>query len=252
MPYNVAENAGRIRLEERGEGENMRIAIVDDEAEQREQLERYVNDYCKERGTWCECVPFSSGLDFVSDYVVPFDVILLDIEMPDMDGLTAAKKIRKIDGQAVIIFITRMAKYAIKGYEVDAMDFMVKPVSYFNLSVKLNKAMRYVSRHRSFSILSEGDTIVLGEDDILYIEGYNQYAIYHTLSGNYKVHTSLKAAEEKLGKGFSRCNNSFIVNLNYVSRVSATTVQVGEDVLPVSRARKKSFLDELNRYLGGI
>lgn len=229
----------------------MRIAIVDDDKEEREELQGYVQIYCKERKVSCECQMFSSCMDFVSDYI-PFDIVLLDIEMPDMDGLTGAKKLRKLDEHVVIIFITHMAQYAIRGYEVDALDFMVKPVSYFNLSLKLTKAMKIVSRRRVFSIVSAGSTVILGDSDIYYIEGYNQYVVYHTKTGTYKVHSSLKAAEEKLGSSFSRCNNSFIVNLNYISRIDGTSVQVGEDVLSISRGKKKSFMDSVNRFWGGI
>ena len=230
----------------------MRIAIVDDEAEQRQLLAGYVSEFAKQKQIRAECVEFASCLDFVSDYKVPFDVILLDIEMPEMDGLAAAKKLREVDTRAVIIFVTNMAQYAINGYEVDAMDFMVKPVSYFNLSLKLNKALRYVSRQKSFVISAGGTTVVLGREDIYYVEGHNQYVVYHTGKGEYKVHASLKATEESLGGGFSRCNNSFIVNLMYVSATDANSALVAGERLPMSRARKKSFTDDLNRFLGGL
>jgi DNA-binding LytR/AlgR family response regulator len=230
----------------------MRVAIIDDDAEQRSTLVEYVERYSKEKSIIIECKCFTSGLDFVSEYNNPYDIILLDIEMPQMDGLQTAKDIRAVDQHAAIIFITHMAQYAIKGYEVDAMDFMVKPVGYFNFSLKLTKAIKHVKSNAKFSVTSDRTTIVLSEDDIYYIEGLNQYIIYHTAGEDYKVHATLKAAEARLSSHFSRCNNSFIVNLQYVTKIDNTEVCVGQYRLPISRGRKKEFMDDLNKFLGGI
>lgn len=230
----------------------MRIAVIDDDAKQRKELFSYVEKYFSERGMSYECQTFPWGIDFVSDYSVPYDIIFLDIEMPGMDGLTAAKKIREVDSHVVIIFITRMAQYAIKGYEVNAMDFMIKPVEYFNLSLKLARAVKSVLRRKTFSVVSEGRTIVLSEDDVYYVEGCNQYVVYHTEKENYKVHDTLKNTEQNLSSSFSRCNNSFIVNLNYVSKIDGNDVFVGREILPVSRARKKGFMEDLNKLLGDV
>lgn len=230
----------------------MRLAIVDDDAQQRALLEEFVKKYFDERGQRFQCVCYASSVDFVSDYNVPFDIILLDIDMPHLNGIDAAKKIRRVDEHAVILFITHMAQYAIRGYEVQALDFMVKPVTYFNLSAKLTRALRQIPRRHTFTINTEGKLLFLSEDDVLYIEGNNQYVIYHTASGNYKVHSTLKEAERQLHGGFSRCNNSFIVNLRYLSRVEGGEAVVQDSHLPISRGRKKPFLEDINRYLGGL
>lgn len=229
----------------------MKIAIVDDEKKQREQLNEYVLRYLREIGQVAECALFSSSIDFVSDYT-HYDIILLDIEMPDLNGMDAARKIRRTDTEAVIIFITRMAQYAICGYEVDALDFMVKPVSYFNLSVKFEKAFRSIPRKKICSVISDGTTYLLDERDIFYIEGSNQHVIYHTFRGNYKVYKTLKAVESTLGKEFSRCNNSFIVNMRYLTCINGTDAVVCGERLPISRGRKKLFMEDVNRYLGGL
>lgn len=231
----------------------MRIAIVDDDEKQRKQLREFVERYSSEKSLDAVCFEFQSGLNFASDYTEPFDIILLDIEMPLMDGLTAAQYVRKTDEEAVIIFITHMAQYAIKGYEVNALDFMVKPVTYFNLATKLNRALKVLPRRNILKLdIAGGGTQILPLKDIHYVEGSNQYVIYHTLDREFKVHTSLKAAEEKLGRGFARCNNSFIVNLAHVSSIVGNDVYVGKVSLPISRSRKKEFVADVNRYFGGI
>ena len=231
----------------------MRVAIVDDDEKQRKQLRDYVEKYASEKSLDAVCFEFNSGLNFASDYTEPYDIILLDIEMPLMDGLTAAEYVRRTDGEAVIIFITHMAQYAIKGYEVDALDFMVKPVTYFNLAAKLNRAVKVLPRRNILKLdIAGGGTQIIPLKDIYYVEGSNQYVIYHTLDREFKVHTSLKAAEEKLGRGFARCNNSFIVNLSHVSSITGNDVYVGKVPLPISRARKKDFVSGVNRYFGGL
>lgn len=169
----------------------MRLAIVDDDEKQRKQLKEYVEKYSGEKGLDLVCFEFESGLNFASDYKEPFD-----IEMPHMDGLTAAEYVRKTDGEAVIIFITRMAQYAIKGYEVNALDFMVKPVTYFNLATKLNRALKVLPRRGVLKLdIAGGGTQILSLKDIHYVEGSNQYVIYHTLDREFKTHTSLRDAE---------------------------------------------------------
>lgn len=230
----------------------MRIAIIDDEANQRETLKEYVSQYFSKKQKSYECFLFERALDFVDSYNAHYDIILLDIDMPGMDGMTAAKKIREKDEHVAIIFITNMAQYAIKGYEVNATDFMLKPVSYFNLSLKLDKAITLLSRQRTFSFISEGRTIVLSEDDVYYIEGNNQYVLIHTQKENYKVHQSLKGIEGQFGAAFCRCHNSFLVNLNYVYSIEGNDAIIGENRLPISRDRKKPFLESLNRYIGGF
>ena len=111
----------------------VRIAIVEDDDACRAQLEAYVRRYGGETGGEFQITSFSDGLDIAEDYRPIYDSILLDIEMPRLDGMTAAERIRSFDPGVILIFITNMAQYAIKGYEVDALDFVLKPVGYFSL-----------------------------------------------------------------------------------------------------------------------
>lgn len=231
----------------------MRIAVVDDERSERSRLRKLIALFAEQSGRVLEVEEYSSGLDFVSDYYYPFDIIFMDVEMPLMDGLECMKTLRKMNSTAVLIFVTRLSQYAIQGYEVDAMDFMVKPVSEANLFLKLGKAIAQAERFaRKVAVTHNGAVHVIPLESIYYVEGSNQYVVFHTREAELRVHTTLKKAEEKLGLGFSRCSNSFILNLSCVDRVSANDVVVKGTVLPLSRSRKKQFLNDLNRYLGGV
>ncbi len=122
----------------------MKVAVVDDVPRDAQLLVRYLQQFQGEQGISIQIVPFYSSIDFLEEYDGAYDIVFLDIEMPGSDGLTTAREIRNRDDAVAIIFITNMAQYAIRGYEVNAVDFMVKPVGYFNFSQKLAKAIRFL------------------------------------------------------------------------------------------------------------
>ena len=117
------------------------IAIVEDEEAYAKQLTEYIEKYQRESGKSIRVIRFSDGDEIVEKYTGEYDIILMDIQMKFMDGMSAAEAIRKQDTKVVIMFITNMTNYAIRGYEVDAMDYVLKPVSYFAFSKKLDRAM---------------------------------------------------------------------------------------------------------------
>ena len=131
----------------------LRVAIVEDDAGYANQLTEFLNRYGKENDEEIHLTIFRDGLDIVEDYQPVWDIILLDIEMPLLDGMSAAERIRALDPAVILIFITNMAQYAIKGYEVDAMDFVLKPVNYFAFNMKLHKACRVLGERSTASVL---------------------------------------------------------------------------------------------------
>ena len=128
----------------------IRIAIVEDEAAVRQQLEGYVQRYTRQYGTEFEVHLFEDGIEILDDYRPVYDLILLDVEMKHLDGMETAQRIRALDNEVNLIFITNMAQYAIKGYAVGALDYVLKPVPYFAFSQQLQKAeaqLRRRARH---------------------------------------------------------------------------------------------------------
>ena len=119
----------------------IQIAIVEDEEIYVKQLTEYIQKYQTERGKSIKVTVFGDGEDIIENYSGGFDIILMDIQMRFMDGMTAAEKIRQMDQKVIIMFITNMIQYAVRGYEVDAMDYVVKPVEYFSFSQKLDKQL---------------------------------------------------------------------------------------------------------------
>lgn len=126
----------------------IKIAIVEDEAMYAKQLEEFLHQYEKENGEAFDITIYSDGDQIVNKYQSQYDIILMDVEMKFMDGMSAAEEIRKVDTEVVIIFITNMAQYAIRGYAVDALDYVLKPVSYFAFSQRLSRAIRAHEKKR--------------------------------------------------------------------------------------------------------
>ncbi|MDF2511398.1 MAG: response regulator of the LytR/AlgR family [Herbinix sp.] len=233
----------------------IRIAIVEDDRNYQEQITQYLLRYQEEFSIEVEVSIFDDGKKILENYRPFYDIILMDIEMPDTDGMTAAKKIRTIDSEVIIIFITNMAKYAIKGYEVNALDFVLKPINYFLFTLKMDNAIKMIKRREGKSILLFLDNMMkkVTTSDIYYIEVMKHDLYYHTIDGVIKQQGSLKDVEKILtGEPFKRCNNCYLVNLKFVSGIVQNTVVVAGESLQMSRPKKKEFMQAVADYIGGI
>lgn len=232
----------------------IRVAIVEDEAEIREQLMGYVQRYTRQYGTAFEVKTVADGLEILEDYRPVYDLILLDIEMKHLDGMETARRIRELDRDVVLLFITNMAQYAIKGYAVGALDYLLKPVPYFAFSQQLQKAeekLRRRARHY-LAVPVEGGLRRLDTAQIYYMESEGHRVHFYTEEGEFLAPGALKTFEEKLADlPFARCNSGYLVNLAQVKSVQQGLAQVGPYELQVSRPKRKSFLAALADYIGG-
>ena len=242
---------------EKTEGEALRmtrIAIVEDEAAVREQLAGYVQRYTRQYGTQFEVTMFTDGVEILEDYRPVYDIIFLDVEMKHLDGMETARRIRELDSDVLLIFITNMAQYAIKGYAVGALDYVLKPVPYFAFSQQLQKAVNQLAKRTRhyLAVPVDGGMRRLDAATIYYIESEGHRVHFYTEDGDFSAPGALKALEEKLaGRLFARCNNGYLVNLAQVSGVQQNTVQVGPHELQISRPKRRAFLAALADYIGG-
>lgn len=213
----------------------MRIAIVEDNADVRAQLCGFVKQYAAESGTPLEVEPFPDG-SAITPYRGGFDVIFMDIEMPRQGGMDTAARIRAVDQNVVLVFVTNMAQYAIRGYEVDALDFVLKPVNYYQFRVKLERAIRRAERrgHAQVTIQTGGELRALNTDEIYYLETHNRMLYYHTADEVLPVRDSMRSAEQRLTPfHFVRCNQCYLVNLKHIKAVQDEFVVVGKERLAI-------------------
>jgi len=186
----------------------------------------------------------------VDDYNGQFDIILLDIQMKHLDGMVAAEKIRELDQDVTIIFITSTVRYAVQGYAVDALGYVLKPVPYTQFEKIFDKAIERVKarqKHVYIKVSVDDKQMKIDCDNIYYIESQRNNVIIHCADADYVTLGPLKRFDEMLEThGFSKCHNAYIVNLTFVEAVQKEEViLVNGFTLPISRARKKEFMAAL-------
>lgn len=232
-----------------------RIAVVEDEQQYRDEVCQYIEQYATEHQLKFDVTTYTDGQEIVDDVQKHYDIIFFDIEMTLLNGMDAAKAIRERDVNVVMVFITNMAQYAIEGYEVGALDFVLKPIDYYGFSFRLARALGRVQKKQGnleFAINTPGGIKKLNSNDIYYIEIENRFLVYHTAEGDFSQRGTLQSAEEMFQDyHFVKCNHWYLVNLKYVTEIEENIVHVAGSRLEISRRNRAHFLKEVTEYIGG-
>lgn len=231
----------------------IRIAVVEDRKQDSQLLCEYLHQYEGAHKLDISVETFLDGEDISVDYACQFDIIFMDIMMEFVDGMSAAEEIRRRDESVIIIFTTTMTDYAVKGYQVGALDYLLKPITYYAFSRCFDRALTKLpdSGESPFLMLSLSDGKRKIEfRDIYWIESRMHYLTFSTKKGEFRTYMRMKDIEQVLsGQGFFRINKGTIVNLKYVDAVGDDNCVVNETSLPVSRRKKAEFLEALNTFL---
>ncbi len=224
----------------------MKIAIVDDNPRDTERLKNEIDAYFKEKTLKYTIDLFERGLNFLDNVKQLYDVVFLDIDMPVIDGLEVSKKLRGLDHEVDIVFVTNYASLAINGYEVSASDFLVKPVKKVEVYHCIDKLIEKHNRHlkeKRLVVKSEGQYVVIKVNEIYYIEVMKHDVTFHTKRGDYVTRGVLRELENELSSfSFAMCSNCYLVNLNYVDSIDGDEVIVNKEALGISKSRKKEFM----------
>ena len=232
----------------------VRIAIVEDESAERDLFKEYLERFSKETQALFHISAFSDGVGITSPYQAAYDIIFLDIQMAIQDGLKTAELIRQKDKEVTLIFITNMAQYALKGYAVNASNFVLKPVSYFAFSEVLRDELKKLAQResRSVPLKVEDGMLRLRLGDLYYAEMENRRTVLHTAVGEHIMSGTLLKLEELLNDGrFFRCHSGFLINMQHLHKIQAVSVILnpGGMEIPLSRHKKKELEASLIHYL---
>lgn len=236
----------------------MRIAICDDFLADREELGRIIEKWAEQCNTVIKIFHYSTGEDLVDFYQngLNHEIIFLDIFMDKLSGIETAFKIREVNRDVSIVFLTSTPEFAIEGYSVNADGYLLKPIrkyesKLFTLLNTLNeKWMSNVSRSIFIKNASEGQRIRFS--DILYLESEGKSIVVHKIpKGSYTCYGKLGEISEKLDSRFLYCNRSYIVNMDYIVGVKDDFVMHNGDIIPIKVRLRKEIKAKYFEYIQG-
>ena len=228
------------------------IAIVDDSAQDADLLKRQIELFLTESKEPYLIHVYHDGVEFIRS-PEEYSIAFLDIHMEKIDGLEAAHFIRKISKDTILIFVTGMAQMAIRGYEVDALDFIIKPTDQRSIDRVMNKAIKRIQNQLGVTVVlkTSRDIISISSNKIYFIEVYDHDLIYHTEQGEYRVRGQLYEARKQLDeKQFILCHRSYLVNLRHISSVHDEYLIVNGKKVLISKSHRKEIERRFVSYLG--
>lgn len=229
----------------------IKAAIVEDEKVFSEQLSEYLHRYGTDKGQRFRLTVFDHAAAFLDAYQGGFDLVFMDIQIPGMNGMDAARLLREKDERVQIVFVTSLESYAINGYEVGALDFIVKPFEYRDFSLRLSRVLLRLQKEKQFVFFSgKGTQVRMDTDDIRYLESDKHRVIYHLADSSVVRWEALSVCGRELPPNFTRCNSCFIVNLDFVQSFDGENATVDGETLRVSKPRRAAFRRKLTEYGG--
>lgn len=228
------------------------VGIIEDDSLSSARLVEMTELYGKEKNISFSVSRFENAEAALNEAAGKFDVLFIDIELGGIDGMSAAKQIRRSDEKVIIVFVTNVARLAVEGYSVGALDYIVKPLSKARFFQAMNGVTKKLERLRSvkISVSTAGGEVLLDSSEIAYVEVFGHCLVYHTGSEKITEWAPLARAERALaGYGFARCSKSCLINLRYVTGINGDEAVVAGETIKIGRSRRKIFLAELNAYI---
>lgn len=228
----------------------MTIAICDDEKPICEQVEKLV----KKQMPDCNTELFASGEALLKETNV-FDIIFLDIQMDDINGIQAARMLRNKKEEALLIFITGLKEYVFEAFDVSAFHYLLKPIEEKKFAEVFAKAVSEAEKKRGlteepFFMKSNGKTIILNRNHILYVESQNRMVNFHTTNKCLELYSDMRDLEQQLGRNFYRCHRGYIVNMGHIAEYEKDRIALTNgETIGLSRRKYKEFVKVYMDYL---
>lgn len=229
-----------------------KIAIVEDDENFSNQLKEFLKKILVEKGIIYEINSYLNPKDFFRVFNKQYDLIFSDIDMPKMNGYEACKKIREVDNDVTIVFVTQLTQFAIKGYEVNAVDYILKPLNFESFKLKIDRILYHIKKKNNGSFiisLSSSEKVTIKYSELIYISSDDHFLEFGTEKEIYNSFGTLKKYEEFLNQNFYRCHSSYIINLAFVMKLDKNCVIMKNNKeIPISRNRRKEFVQHLQDY----
>lgn len=230
---------------------NYKISIVDDNSADTEYVAALVTSWADAAGHTAEISVFPSAEAFLFQYEEEqdFDILLLDIEMGELNGVDLAKRLRQGNDVVQIVFITGYPDFVAEGYEVSALHYLMKPVACEKLHAVLDKAAANLAKtEKRLCVTYDRRTDFVPLSQILYVEAQRQYVLIHTFGETYRMKQSFAETLDGLDEFFFKCQRSFCVNLRHITRINKDSVLLknGEEV-PIGRGMAEQIGKEMIR-----
>ena len=231
----------------------MRIAICDDE----KRVRQLIADKVANRYPEAEILLFRSGKELLlSDKSI--DILFLDIQMPEMDGMKTAGELRKKDRDVILIFVTAAEEYVFRAFDVGAFHYIVKPIEDGLFSDVLHKAVEEWSLRKKCDKEPEERYVLIHNrglhtkvilDDIVYAEVFNRKVVIHKLNGEIEYYGKMSELESLAGDDFFRPHRAYLINFKYVEKYDATTIWMEKGTVLMARLKFPEFVKKYMKYI---
>lgn len=233
-----------------------RFLIIEDDATAATLLRSYVERYLVEHDAEASIDWLKTAFEFI-ELRQRYDLVFMDINLPGINGMDAAAVLREHDSETLIVFVTDLAKYAVRGYEVDALDFIVKPVTYQGLALRMDRVMRALAARPSTNLVVNGreGISLFPMRDLLYVAVSDHYLAYHLADGTQVLarETMRSFCQSHTQPQLVLISSGYVVNADNVRTIRGQEVQMSNgDILVMSRPKRKAAMEAFARYYGGV
>ena len=231
----------------------LHLAICDDEPSFIDIISGYANSLAEEMGLSVSISSYTQAEDCAA-HAAENDILFLDIQIGESNGIDTARKIRSVSKKLSIVFMTNYLQYAVEGYSVRAYRYLLKPISYTQFKSEIADLFTEVERNQGqcFTVSTQSGQYTIRKDEILYIETiYGKKITIHTAESDITQYSSINTWEKQLGADFFRVHNSCLVHMGAIAAVRQDMLELkGGTLIPLSKYRKKDFMTAYTHYLG--